>query len=288
VFRALTARNLLLAALGCGALYFIALHPWTGTIGGIVFWLLGRLLPTACVALLALGLAFLLPVHLVARLAVALVLSFVLGVNIALPELPDLFRYRPEITMQVQGRLPPVENPADALRIKRRPWPPLFTRPLAPQLYIGSDEGCMCMYFKERATYSDQLQSTMLRVGGGTPGKVGNFVRATLVAQEANDAHLDVTFWHDVNEQKVVIDIVDHGKLIARLGQRNIPLASVVERKGVGREKLAENFWENAAHLFVRDNAWRYVLGAILSSHYPEQQIEQFLRDAGVGARSTN
>ena len=44
------------------------------------------------------------------------------------------------------------------------------------QLRIGSDEGCMCMYFKESTIYSDQLQSTMLRVRG-TRSKVGNYMQ---------------------------------------------------------------------------------------------------------------
>jgi hypothetical protein len=282
LLRVLNARNLLLAALGCGALYFVALHPWTGSIGGIVFLLLGWALPTAFVVLLALGLAFLLPVGIFLRLVVALVLSFLLGVNTALPDLPGLFRYQPDVSMQVLAKVPLAENPNDAIRIKRRPWPPLFTHPLEPQLRIGSDEGCMCMYFKERAIYSDALQSTMLRVGG-TRGKVGNFVRATFPAQEQNDVHLDAMFWHDGNELRAMIEVVDHGKPIARFAHRRIPRTAIAERKGVGREKLAENFWENAAHLFMRDNAWSDLIGQLAPSYYPERQIEEFLREVGAG-----
>jgi len=280
--RVLNARNLLLAAFGCGVLYFVALHPWSGAPGGIVFFLLGWALPTLFVALLALGLAFLLPLGLAPRLAAALLVSFVLGVNVAWPDLVTLLHYQPDIASQVQGRLS-VETPNDIVRIKRRRWPPLFTHPLAPQLRIGSDEGCMCMYFKESTIYSDELQSTMLRVRGRR-GKVGNFIPATMQAQEASDVHVDVTFWHDDHENKAMIDVVDHGRLIARLGQRRIPLDAVVERKGVGREKLGENFWENAAHLFLRDNAWSYLIGALLPSYYPAREIERFLREAGVGA----
>ena len=278
--RVFKARNLLLAALGCGLLYFVALHPWSGAPGGILFFLLGWALPTICIALLALGLALLLPLGLAPRLAAALLLSFVLGVNLAWPDLVALARYQPAVAAQVQGRLT-VETPNGIVRIKRRRWPPLFTHPLAPQLRIGSDEGCMCMYFKESPIYSDRLQSTMLRVRG-TRGQVGNFMPATLQAQEASDVHVDVTFWRDEHEQKVMIDVVDHGKLIARLGQGGIPFDAVVEREGVGREKLAENFWDNAAHLFLRDNAWSYLVGAILPSYYPGREIEQFLREAGV------
>lgn len=282
--RALNARNLLLAAFGCGALYFVALHPWSGAPGGIVFFLLGWALPTIFIVLLALGLAFLLPLGLAPRLATALLMSFALGVNTAWPDLIALLQYQPDVATQVQGRLT-VDTPNDIVRIKRRRWPPLFTHPLAPQLRIGSDEGCMCMYFKESAIYSDQLQSTMLRIRGPR-GKVGNFIPATLQPQEATDVHVDVTFWHDEHEQKVMIDLVDHGKLIARLGQRRIPLEAVVERKGVGREKLGENFWENSTHVFLRHNAWSYLIGAILPGYYPEREIEQFLREAGVGASS--
>lgn len=282
--RVLNARNLLLAALGCGALYFAALHPWSGAPGGIVFFLFGWMLPTACIVLLALGIAFLLPIGLAPRLAAALLVSFGLGVNVAWPDLVALVRHQPDVAMQVQGRLT-MEGPSDIVRIKRRRWPPVFTHPLAPQLRIGSDEGCMCMYFKESTIYSDQLQSTMLRVRG-TRSKVGNFIPATMQAQEGSDVHVDVTFWHDENEQKAMIDVVDHGKLIARLGQRGIPLSATVERKGVGREKLAENFWENAAHLFLRDNAWSYLIGALVPNYYPEREIERFLHEAGVGTSS--
>jgi hypothetical protein len=279
--RHITARNLLIAALGCGGVYFVALHPWSGSLGGIVFLLLGWALPTAFLALLALGLAFLLPVSLWARVSIAFVLSFLAGLNTALPELPELFRYEQRASGQVLAKVPSSENRRDAIRFKRRPWPPLFVRPLEPQLRIGSDEGCMCMYFLETPIYSDRVQTTIARVAGRR-ATVVDYERSSDPSQENRDVHVDVIFWSNENEHKSRIEIVDHGKPIARFDQNRIPLGVVVERKGVGREKLAENFWSNAGHLFTRDNAWSYAVGRLAPDYYPERQVEGFLRDAGI------
>jgi hypothetical protein len=279
--RLLSARNLLLGAAGSAALYFIALHPWTGAIGGVLFWIVGSWLPTAFIVLLSLGLAFLLPVSLRVRLPVALVLSFLFGINTALPELPGLLGYRNDASWQVLAKVPPVEHPRDAIRIKRRPWPPLFAHPLAPQLRVGGDEGCMCMYFRETTIYSDEVQATQLRVSGRR-ATMADYARSSDPTQEQRDVHLDVMFWQNEKGYSTRIELVDHGKPVARFDQHGIPLSAVVERKGLGREKLAENFWENAAHLFARDNAWSIIVDRI-ASYYPERQVEDFLREAGAG-----
>ena len=279
LLRMLSARNLLLAALGCFVLYFVALHPWSGSLGGIVFWMLGSSLPTAFIVLLALGLAFLLPAPLLVRLPVALVLSFLFGINAALPDLPGLHRYENVASGQVRAKLPPVATWRQAIHLKRRPWPPLFTRPLVPQLRIGADEGCMCMYFLETSIYSDLVQASLLRVSG----RRTSVINYRDPAQESQDVHLDVRFWQNDKEYSARIEIVGHGKPVARFDQRKIPLTAVVERKGVGREKFGENFWENAVHLFARDNAWSYIVDRIAPNYYPEWQVEEFFREAGAG-----
>jgi hypothetical protein len=112
--------------------------------------------------------------------------------------------------------------------------------------------------------------------------------RASLIdygnpAQESRDVHLDVKFWQNNKEYSTRIEIVDHGKAVARFDQRKIPLTAVVERKGVGRKKFGENFWENAVHLFARDNVWSYIVDRIAPNYYPEWQVEEFLREAGAG-----
>ena len=36
----------------------------------------------------------------------------------------------------------------------------------------------------------------------------------------------------------------------------------------VGHEKFGENFWENAVHLFARDDAWSDIVDRIAPNYY--------------------
>ena len=87
-----------LAAAAFGVvLFYVGLHPASGALGGIVHLLLGWLLPSLVVFALALGLAWLVPAPWPARIALALVLSCVLGLNTALMKISRVFAYAPAI-----------------------------------------------------------------------------------------------------------------------------------------------------------------------------------------------
>ena len=94
LIRMMLARNplalgFLAVGAACAIVFFATLHPITGRIGGIWYLLTSWALPSVFVGSLALGLAWLIPTTSVPRIAVAVPLSFVLGLNTSLPLLAD-------------------------------------------------------------------------------------------------------------------------------------------------------------------------------------------------------
>ena len=90
-----TAVLLLLASSGCAGTYLLSLHPLTGRLGGLLFFLLGWALPTLALATLALALAWTIGGPIVLRVLVATILSFPLGINTDIPSVEAAFRYQP-------------------------------------------------------------------------------------------------------------------------------------------------------------------------------------------------
>ena len=142
--------------------FLVALHPATGVLGGLIYLLTARALPTIMVVALSLGVAWLLPVPLAVRIAVALLLSFLLGLNTALPVLLDLVRYSPAVSYEVRR----------AANVKKWRWGPIFVVPFGPRVRVAGDEGCGCMYFLDaaQALYSDRVIATLFDAVGERGG----------------------------------------------------------------------------------------------------------------------
>src|SRR5215470_13629098 len=200
--------------------FLVALHPATGVLGGLIYLLTARALPTIMVVALALGFAWLLPVRLAVRIAVALPLSFLLGLNTALPVLLDLVRYSPAVSYEVRRAAVWSAERHPVVNVKKRRWGPIFVVPFGPRVRVAGDEGCGCMYFLDaaQALYSDRVIATLFDAVGERGG-VTDYMGSTT---ERMDVHIELTVWKEPDGYRALVECFDHGEKIAAFAQRRI------------------------------------------------------------------
>ena len=263
-------------------IFFAALHPASGTVGGLLYLATSWALPSVFVFTLALGLAWLVPAPIAARISVALGLSFVLALNTSLPVLSDLMHYGQNVSSEHRRAVTwNAERRSDAIDMKRRPWGPVFTRPFGARVRVGSDEGCGCMYFLDAVDtlYSDRTLAT-LSAAAGRRASVKDYAGLGDPSSEQKDAHTDLTLWQRDDGYRALIELFDRGEKIAAFAQTGIPLRALTDRAGVGREKLAANFFENALDILLHDNFWSHSLNAVVPNYFPERELDTFFRQA--------
>ena len=273
-------RKLKLWFFGAGGMsavvFLLALHPATGFLGGLVYWLTAWALPSIMVIALALGLGWLVPVPLAARIGISVVFSFVLGLNTSLPVFADLVGYKPAVSSEVRraavwsaGRHPVVD-------VKKRPWGPIFVVPFGPRVRVAGDEGCACMYFLDAANalYSDRVIATLFDAVGERGGVYAGS------ASERMDVYIDLTVWKEPDGFRALVEFFDHGEKIAAFAHRRIPFRALTDRAGVGRERLGDNFLENAFDILLHDNIFSYLFNAVAPEYFPEPELRTFFRQA--------
>jgi hypothetical protein len=267
---------LVLAAAGVTLAWFASLHPLSGALGGLYFLLVGWAMPSMPVALLAIGLSRLVPAPLPARMVLAAIQSILFGLNTALPKLPRALGYNPDLSQAVTRTASIAASKYKSLGLPREDWPPMITKPLQARLRVGSDEGCGCMYFlpADDIRYVDRLLTTMREVTGS-----GSITTYETLPQSINeDLHVSVKFLPNGGRADAVLTVVDRGQTIATFTQRGLPDEQLPS--GVGREKLAENFWENAMEIFLRDNLWTAAAQRMARDYFPQDELRDFFRQA--------
>lgn len=265
-------------------LFVLALHPRSGTFGGLVFLLSGWALPSICAMALALALAFLIPAGRALQFTIAFVLSAILGLNTALPRAVDVFTYAPRIDSSVDA---PVEWGGDPrfnfVNIKRRPWGPVFATPFGARVRVAGDEGCGCFYFLDAsdALYSDHLAASLFAVVGKR-GATVDYGAKGVQTREDSDIHIDLSLRKREDAIDAAVEVIDHGRRIAAFRHSGIPMAALIERDGLGRGNLDKNFWENALDVLLHDNIWSYALNLLAPSYFPTAEIQAFFKAAGL------
>jgi len=262
--------------------FLVALHPATGVLGGLIYLLTARALPTIMVVALALGFAWLLPVPLAVRIAVALPLSFLLGLNTALPVLLDLVRYSPAVSYEVRRAAVWSAERHPVVNVKKRRWGPIFVVPFGSRVRVAGDEGCGCMYFRDaaQALYSDRVIATLFDAVGERGG-VTDYTGSTT---ERMDVHIELTVWKEPDGYRALVEFFDHGEKIAAFAQRRIPFRALTDRAGVGRQRLADNFYENAFDILLHDNIFSFLLNAVMPEYFSRGELRAFLLEA-IGRR---
>ena len=275
------AAKLLAGSLGCAVLFYGALHPWSGMLGGMLYWLTGWALPTLGVALLAAGLAWLIPAGTVLRIAIAMVLTIPLGLNTSLRDLGETLTYRPNTYTEIRQRV--VWRDAASYRaisVKKQPWAAIMARPAGPQVQVAGDEGCGCLYFIDRKDtfYSDLVIDRLYQVVGRRGGVV-DYAALKDPGEEARDVHINLAFFETGKGFRAIVEVFDQGAKIAEFAQDNIPRHAIGDATGLGRERLAVNFWPNATDLLLHDNWWNAALNAAAPGRFPERAFREFIED---------
>ena len=272
-----------LAIAAAAALVFLAaLHPLSGTLGGLIYLLSSSALPNIFIGALALGLAWLVPLPIVSRSAIAIVLSFLLGLNTSMPILGDVLDYRQTVSFEIRRAVVwGAERSNEGIGVKQRPWAALHTRPFGPRVRVGSDEGCGCMYFLDAASsvYSDRVIAA-LSAATGRRGGVRDYAAFSDPTQEQRDAHIDLTIWKEADSYRTLIELFDRGQKIAAFAHTRIPLSALSDRRGIGRERLAANYWENALDILLHGNLWHELLNLALPNYFPDPEFAAFFRNA--------
>ena len=267
---------------GLGALsavvFLAALHPVTGLIGGLVYLVTGWALPSIMVIAFALGLAWLVPASLAVRVGIAVVLAFVLGLNTLFLAFGDLLDYNPAVSSDVRRAVMWSAERHAVVNVKKRPWGAIFVVPFGPRVRVGGDEGCGCMYFLDAADalYSDRVVATLFDVVGERGG-VTDYTGST---PERADVHIDLTFWEEPDGFRALVEFFDHGEKIAAFVHRRIPLHALTDRTGVGRERLSDNFFENAFDILLHDNIANDLVNAVAPEYFPERELRAFFLQA--------
>jgi hypothetical protein len=264
------------AALGAVALFLAALHPVTGAIGGLIFLLAGWALPSLVVIGLAVGLAIALPLPSIIRAFVAATLSILLGLNTSLAHLPAALTYKTQTSSDIRKSVTWDGSKYDEVDVKRRPWGALFVDPLTPRVSVGGDEGCGCMYFIDapQSLYNERVISLLFK----TVGRAGAVTRYSEhpASDEGKDVHIDLTLWHEKHSYRALIEVFDRGEKIAAFAQTGLPEHALVEPNGVGRGRIAENFWPNAFDILMHGNVFAYGVNELLPKYFPETAMADF------------
>ena len=281
LIRMMLARNplalgFLAVAAACAIVFFATLHPITGRIGGIWYLLTSWALPSVFVG--SLGLAWLIPTTSVPRIAVAVPLSFVLGLNTSLPLLADALRYRQNVSSEIKRAVSWSAGLRHTIDVKRQPWGPLVVVPFGPRVRIGGDEGCMCIYFRNAELYSDRVIAALSAENGGHYNLV-DYPALRDPTLEQRDVHIDLSLSRLNDGLQAVVDLFDRGEKIATFTHTGIPARTLAVRTGLGHDTSA-NFFENALDIFLHANLWNSMLNAITASYFPERELKAFFRQA--------
>lgn len=213
---------------------------------------------------------WLIPTATALRIVVAVALSFVLGLNTSLPVLHDVLRYRQSVSSEVKRTVAwSTEQRNDSISLKRRFWGPLLVAPFGPGVRIGSDEGCVCMYFlNAQPLYSDRVIAALSAALEKRAG-VTDYAAILDPTQEQKDVHIDLTLSRLDDGWQAVIDLFDRGEKIATFTQTGIPGRALAVRLDVGRDRMTVSFFSNALDIFLHSNLWSSALNAIVPDYFP-------------------
>lgn len=268
------------------ALQFFAIAPASSFFGGFFYLLFGWwVLPTAVNVLLATWVALIFRIHWALRILLGVSVSFLLGVNTALPNLlhlndlppPGAVVIRPlpvTHSLAVDTRMVVVDSdiPHDLLLVP-------------PGIDLGGDEGCGCMYWKASATtYPYRIQGLIDKRGLSVVPRQYQFSdQLPDVAPYNKIVHFIVRFSPSRAGRDDLVDMVfdvyqGHDK-VATYRQRQLP---VEERGAIGsrQDLLNEHFAANVWSTLMHQGFWTTLLHDRLQRDDYVAPFESFLQQA--------
>lgn len=268
------------------ALQFFAVHPASSLFGGFFYLLFGWwVLPTAVNVLLAVWVAAIFRGPWALRILLGVFVSFMLGVNTALPNLLHLNDLPP--TDEVVIRPLPVTHSlaVDTRMVVVNPDIPYDRQIVPPGVDLGEDEGCMCLYWMASApTYPYRIQELINKRNlSSVPGqyqfsnqlpdvvpynKIVHFVVRFSPSPAGQDDFVDMAF-----------DIYQGYDKVATYLQRQLPIAAK-EVRGRGASLLKGHFVANVWSTLLHHGLWTTLLHDRLQPDDYAVPLESFLGQA--------
>lgn len=280
--RSLSSPNeMLKLALASSLVFLLTLHPITSWPGGLIFLLIGWAIPNFFLLALCTGIAALFSRSRQIQLVAFLSALFILGINTDLPRMITLMNYKETTKMEIRSVAQLSNQKYPFVNVQYAPWPRVYTKPFGARVQIGGDEGCGCFYFKdaEDTIYSDRAIDAL---------KVLNNKNTPVMREDTfsnykdNDIHMNLSFYPYKTENKLlmVAEIYEAGSKTAEFLHEDIPSSIDIERNGVGRDRIMENFFENAFDILLHDNFISHLMNAVLPSYFPQKAIDKFFKEA--------
>lgn len=248
------------------ALEFLAIHPASGFLGGLFYLLFGSwVIPSAVNIILSVWVASLFRIHWVPRLLIGVFVSFLLGANTSLPVLLHLGGL-PPAEVVITRTLPATHSLAVDTRILIMDTGISDDQTLAPPgVYVGSDEGCGCMYWvSNSATYPVQIQNLIdERKFSDVAAQYQFSDQLPNVAPYNKIVHFAISFAPSSVQRKgmldMTIDVYQGYDKVASYRQRELP----IEMQGpLGRDSklLNGHFRANVWDILIHHNFWATIL----------------------------
>jgi len=235
-------------------IYFGSLHSWSGIFGGIIFLLLGSILPT----LINLSISYLIAFYCTGgirdsiKCLIFVLISFTLGVN---TKLVDIFPLKDaNENIEVLKPLRVINNPK--IYIKKPDNLDLKVSPFIP-FSVGSDEACMCMYFKSTKSLLRQSLFTLINMIEKNAGGIietyssrrADYQIIYEAKTEKGEIHLKSTILDQYGGHVVIKNIYPAS------------LSFTDEFNGMNRNGNLSGlyFWKYASMLLMNDNIWQRI-----------------------------
>lgn len=253
----------LILAIILTGLFFFTLHPITGFLGGIFFYISEWIIPTAVNVLLSIWLTKLLIKKSEQRKIAFAVISILLGLNANLIKPFSQFD-NPEVTKSISKVLNPEKGISVTIKDPELYKDILFPKdPYFAPISVAGDEGCMCLYFIR----SDGLLQDII-----------NSPSFHKTASQLTDAKLVLTLEENNNRANIEIEIYQADEILSFIKMENILSVNIKGRYGRDLRLLNGHFYRNTLDILMHDNIWGYILNLFDGNQLSE--IKLFLKEA--------
>jgi len=269
--------HLPLAALAVG-LYFLALHPASGAIGGFIYFFYADILASTATALVALWIAGFLTKRWARNIAFALLWPLVC-LGLKLPDFVRAIMGPPPAAVMIDRpttfapkKVYPLVLISPGTELNKSYGDPfLKDNILQDDIEVSGDEGCGCYYFAiPRNSYGEMVtyaldDHAIAAWTEGTPEAVPYF--RLVVHKDAAGTFATAR-----------LEIIDDKGVAASIEQASIPLARVIHLDGYRLNR--PHFWSYAWMDFQASNIWRIVANHNVPKTLDREKLEAFLKAA--------
>jgi hypothetical protein len=278
----------LIIALVLGLLYIYAIHPSSGMLGGLFFWLAGWMVPSAINLLLSFFVLSFLPIRRRWKIPAFVAISFVLGMNTLLV---PLLMWNPPQPSSADIRRPlhvkPGERVDAGFMSARIPGEINGTQSPSPLgVQIAGNEGCMCMWFTPPAGDTTEWQvwhviNAYLHRSDSLDG--GNYFTPGVKMDVAGSVHFDSRFTRGKRPETVdlLMTVYDGTELTATFTQSGIPVWTTAPESGHPDRISTYQFLPNVETMLLRHNFWVFMFDRSLSG-FSRGPLRDFLKRAVV------